>query len=66
MSKYIINGMYWNAGDDIYIDIQNDDDSYTVVCLNEFIKEHIKENSKVAIIIDVENSNDLLEDLQMK
>ena len=66
MSKYIINGMYWSAGDNIYIDIPNDDDTYTVVRLNEFIKDHIKENSNVTIIIDVENSNNLLEDLSIE
>ena len=56
MSKYIINGMYWNAGDDIYIDRPNNDDTFTVICLNEFIKTHIKENSNVTIIIDVEEN----------
>lgn len=52
--RYAIDGMYWSAGDNIYIDTQNDDDGYTVVCLNELIKDHIKENSKVTIVIDVE------------
>lgn len=54
MSRYVIDGMYWSAGDNIYIDTQNDDTGYTVVCLNELIKDHIKENSKVTIVIDVE------------
>lgn len=66
MSRYAIEGMYWYAGDDIFIDTQNDDDGYTVVCLNELIKDHIKENSNVRIIIDVEKNNDLLEDLSME
>lgn len=66
MSRYVIEGMYWYAGDDIFIDTQNDDDGYTVVCLNELIKDHIKENSNVRIIIDVEKNNDLLEDLSME
>jgi hypothetical protein len=52
--RYVIDGMYWSAGDNIYIDTQNDEDGYTVVCLNELIKDHIKENSKVTIVIDVE------------
>ena len=54
MSRYVIEGMYWSAGDHIYIDTQNDDLGYTVVDLKELIKEHIKENSKVTIVIDVE------------
>jgi hypothetical protein len=52
--RYAIEGMYWSAGDNIYIDTQNDDMGLTVVCLNELIKDHIKENSKVTIVIDVE------------
>ena len=51
--RYVIEGMYWSAGDDIYIDTQNDDDGWTVVCLNEFIKDHLKENTNVTIVIDV-------------
>ena len=52
--RYVIEGMYWRAGDNIYIDTQNDDCGYTVVCLNELIKDNIKENTNVTIIIDVE------------
>lgn len=66
MSRYVIDGMYWNAGDDIFIDTQNDDGGYTVVCLNELIKDHIKENSKVTITIDVKNNSELMEDLLME
>lgn len=53
MSKYVIEGMYWSAGDNIYIDTQDDDDGCTVVCLNELIKDHIKQNAKVTIVINV-------------
>ena len=52
--RYAIEGVYWSSGDNIYIDTQNDDDGYTVVCLNELIKDNIKENSKVTIVIDVD------------
>lgn len=52
--RYAIEGMYWSAGDNIYIETQNDDMGITEVCLNELIKDHIKENSKVTIVIDVE------------
>ena len=54
MSRYVIEGMYWKAGDSIYIDTQNDNEGYTVVCLNDLIKNNIMENSKVTIVIDVE------------
>ena len=53
MSRYAIDGTYWCAGDNIYIDTQNDDMGWTVVCLNDLIKDHIKENSHVTIVIDV-------------
>ena len=66
MSRYVIDGMYWNAGDDIFIDTKNDDEGYTVVCLNELIKDHIKENSRVTITIDVKNNSELMEDLLME
>jgi hypothetical protein len=55
LMRYVIEGMYWYAGDDIFIDTQNDNDGYTAVCLNDLIKDHIKENSNVKIVIDVEN-----------
>lgn len=51
MSKYVIEGMYWTAGDDIFIDVKNDD-VFTVVCLNNFIKKNIKENTNISITID--------------
>lgn len=51
--RYAIEGMYWSAGDNIYIETQNDDTGITEVCLNELIKDHIEENSKITIIIDV-------------
>lgn len=57
MSKYVIEGMYWCAGDNVYIDTHNDENGWTAVCLNELIKDHIKENSNVKIIIDVENKH---------
>lgn len=66
MSRYVIEGMYWKAGDSIYIDTQNDNEGYTVVCLNDLIKDNIKENSKVTIVIDVKSNNDFLDDLLME
>ena len=55
--RFVIEGMYWRAGDNIYIDTQDDDDGYTVVCLNELIKNNIDENSKVTIVIDVKKND---------
>ena len=55
MSRYVIEGKYWKAGDDIFIDTQNDDSGYTVVCLNDLIKDNIKEETNVTIIINVED-----------
>ena len=46
MSRYVIEGIYWNAGDAIFIDTQNDEGGWTVVCLNDLMKDNIKENSK--------------------
>lgn len=54
MTRYVIKGTYWKAGDNIYIDTQNDDMSWTVVCLNDIFNWHIKEESKVTIVIDVD------------
>ena len=54
MGRYVIQGMYWRAGDNIYIDTQNDDDGWVVVCLNDLIKDNIEENTNVTIVIDVE------------
>ena len=56
MTKYVIDGMYWNAGDNIYIDVR-DINGWTVVCLNDLIKNNIKENSKITITIDIEEDN---------
>lgn len=57
MSRYVIDGMYWRAGDDIYIDTQNDDADWVVVCLNDFIKDHIEENTNITIVIDVKEKH---------
>lgn len=54
MSRYVIEGIYWNAADAIFIDTQNDEDGWTTVCLNDLMTDNIKENSKVTIVIDVQ------------
>lgn len=52
--RYVVEGTYWYAGDSIYVETQNDECDITEVCLNDLIKDHIKENSKVTIVIDAE------------
>lgn len=54
--RYAIEGTYWYAGDIIFIETEEKgiNELPTEVCLNDLIKDHIKENSKVTIIIDVE------------
>ena len=52
MSKYVIKGMYWKAGDDIFIDTKNDD-RWSVTNLADFIRHNIEENTKVTITIEV-------------
>ena len=54
MNRYVIEGIYWNAADAIFIDTQNDEDGWTTVCLNDLMTDNIKENSKVTIVIDVQ------------
>lgn len=66
MSRCVIEGMFWSAGDSIFIDVGSDKDGWTAVRLNDVIKSRIKENSKVTITIDVKDNNDLLDDLMME
>lgn len=58
MKGYVIKGMYWCAGNNVYIDTQDDENGYSVVCLNGLIKQHIKENSNVTIVINFEESKE--------
>lgn len=53
--KCTIKGIYWNAGDDIFIDVQNEYGEWKIICLNDLMKNCIKENSRVSIAIDVED-----------
>ena len=58
MTRYAIEGLVWWAGDSVYIETEERSPNGlpTEVCLNDFIKDHIKENSKITIVIDVEKS----------
>ena len=54
--RFVVDGKIWYAGDDVYINTEEVDITGlpTEVCLNDFLKDHVKENSNVTIIIDVE------------
>jgi hypothetical protein len=52
--RYVFEGTYWKAENNVYIDTQDDEYGYSVVCLNGFIGKHIKVGSKVTVVIDVE------------
>ena len=54
MSKIVIEGKFWCAGDNIYIETEKKgiNGLPTEVCLNEFIKNNIAEESEVTIIIE--------------
>ena len=57
----IVNGEWIASYDneekawDVAIGYQNDDSGYTVVCVNDLIKDNIKEETNVTIIINVEH-----------
>lgn len=56
MTRYVIEGLVWWAGDNVYIETEERGPNGlpTEVCLNDLIKDHIKENSKITIVIDFE------------
>ena len=53
--RFILNGLVWWAGDNIYIEREKyfGEQKYEEICLNDYIKEKVKENSKVVIMIEV-------------
>lgn len=57
MKKYIIQGRFWSAGDDIYIESKNDQGKWNEINLNSFIKENIEQESNICITIDVKDKN---------
>lgn len=52
---YVVKGMYWNAGDELFVDTKDENGEWKVVCLNDLIKNNIKPNSNVSIVINVED-----------
>lgn len=53
---YVVKGMYWNAGDELFVDTKDENGEWKVVCLNDLIKNNIKPNSNVSIVINVEEN----------
>lgn len=55
MEKLILDGRIWWAGDNIYLEREKyyGELKWEEICLNDYIKEKIKENSKVVITIDI-------------
>ena len=56
-TRYVIDGKFWRAGDNLYIETEeiNTLGLPTEVCLNDFMKEHVPEESEVTIIIDIKD-----------
>ena len=54
MSRFVIEGKFWYAGDNIYIETEEKgiNGLPTEVCLNEFIKDNIAEESEITIVIE--------------
>lgn len=58
--RFVLEGKFWFAGDRIFIEVKDEyaKEVYNEVCLNDLMKDHIKEESEVRIIIDVKKSED--------
>lgn len=52
--KLIIHGMFWSAGDNIYIDVRDNEGKCKCVCINDLMKEHIEQNTILDIEITIE------------
>ena len=59
MSRYVIDGRFWYAGDNVFIETETRgmNGLPTEVCLNDFLKEHIKEETEITIVIDVKSKH---------
>ena len=53
-NRFVIEGKFWYAGDNIYIETEEKgvNGFPTEVCLNEFIKDNIAEESEITIVIE--------------
>lgn len=57
MSKYVVEGKFWYAGDRVFIETEEKDMNGlpTEVCLNDLLKDNIAEESEITIIIECKN-----------
>lgn len=55
MDRYILGGQIWWAGNNIYIETEKyfGEQKFEEICLNDYLKEKVKENSKIVITIDI-------------
>lgn len=61
MKRLIIKGIFWTAGDEIYVEYWNNQ-GWENISLNELLKRNVKENSNVTITVEVEeNGNEALD-----
>lgn len=61
MKKLTIKGIFWTAGDEIYVERWNGQ-GWENISLNELLKRNVEENSNVTITIEVkENGNEALD-----
>lgn len=57
MKNIVIQGKFWHAGDRVFIEEKDEyaREVYNEVCLNELMKDNIKEESHVKILISFED-----------
>ena len=57
MKEFVLKGKFWHAGDRLFIEEKDEfaKEVYTEICLNELMKDHIKEESNVKIVISFED-----------
>lgn len=57
MSRYVIEGQFWYAGDNVYVESKEREENGLPIelCLNDFLKKYIKEETKISIVINTED-----------
>ena len=66
MKEFVLEGKFWYAGDRLFIEVKDElaKEVYDEVCLNDLMKKHIKEESKVTITINIEDVDNIKSDLK--
>lgn len=62
MRNIKLEGMFWSAGDRIFIDEKTDTDTPNVICINDYLKATVEENSNVSVTIDTAVAKDMTRD----